>query len=264
VTLRELQQEFVRTLEVNHLDIPFLNGFKRTGSLCPEKGILVYKNNHKLGLTKTLIHTYPVLYRLLGEACFRGVAGLYIHHHHSESPNLEDYGGFFPEFIRHLALIETVPYLADVVELEWAVHRVMIGPDNVEFDWQTLSSVPLEKQGDLILYRSDNSFLIHSPFPIDRIFESNQVGFTGSDIVDLSEGAVFLYIARIGFDCKIRRIDAFSLRLLHCLDGRCALEQLPLRFCAEEDEYVEVTEKILAALPKLIREGCIAGYRLET
>lgn len=53
-----------------------------------------------LGHTRAPLEIYPVCERLVGEPFFAAMAGRYASEHASTSPDLGDYGGELPAFLR--------------------------------------------------------------------------------------------------------------------------------------------------------------------
>lgn len=252
--LHLLQCQFVEKLLAPTLDPAFITLFQ-AGRLSPESGFAIYRNNMQGGLKKALMETYPVCQRLVGEHCFQSILSHYIAEYPSQTPNLCDYGVEFPQFLLTIPFIGEVPYLGDVASLEWAIHRVLIGKEEERFDWTVLESVPSEKHQDLIFRRRSNSVLYASPYPIDRIWETNQPDFQGEDSVDLAAGENRLLLWRSGYDLRIDRLPKPEWELLTLLEGGYTLAALPTTALAREQHL-----DILDLLPRLIRAGYVSGF----
>lgn len=78
---------------------------------------------------KALGNAFPVIRAIVGAAFFRPLAREYGHTRLSTSTDLNRFGEKFPHFIRHHERAESLPYLGDVAELEWLVHRAYFAAD---------------------------------------------------------------------------------------------------------------------------------------
>ena len=65
----------------------------------------IYRNTFILSLTKALNLCYPVVKRLVGEDFFEGAAQHFVTRHPPQTAYLNQYGGDFPEFLRHECIL---------------------------------------------------------------------------------------------------------------------------------------------------------------
>jgi len=255
IKLRDLQQDFVDNLNAKQIDPIFLSQLE-AGVQPAINRFAIYSKNRRAHLLKTLVNTYPVCQKLVGEQYFKRMVSDYIEQCPSYSPSLYDYGFHLAEALTHSPFVVELPYLIDMIRLEWHIHCLLIHADEPLFDWHTLTLISNDRYGDLIFRRPLNSVLMHSPFPIDRIWETNQTDFIGNDCVDLNEGAVHLFIGRVGFELRIDRLTAIQWAILNAIDGKRSLEELLIAL----DQKVKETV-IIESLPVLIKAGYIANFR---
>ncbi len=241
--LRDLQQRFIDNLSAKRSDSLFLGLFD------------IYVNNRHIRLLKALANTYPVCQKLVGEQYFRRMVNPYLEQHSSYSPSLNDYGAGLAEALLDSPFVLGLPYLIDIVRLEWHIQCLLIGADERAFDWSMLALIPSSQYADLIFHRPANSVLMYSAFPIDRIWETNQVDFIGNDSVDLTEGAVYLFVRRFCFDIRIDRLTALQWEILNAIDGKRSLEELRTVLIGKAEEKV-----IIESLPALIKAGYIVNF----
>lgn len=262
--LKQLQQDFLQ------------NVMERKQALSGQAGTTIYQNNYLMGLIKSLVVTFPVCEQLVGENFFKTLAKHYIFDNPSEYASLNDYGNAFPAFLQDFPAVKDLDYLSYlsfVAELEWAISRVEIGVAEHFFDWGLLASIPADKQPDLILHRRQNAKLLYAPYPIDRIWQTNQPGFVGDDIVNLAEGEVYLFIYRVGYDnndndIRIDRLSSLDWEILNKIDGKTSLADLWTKFeNNNESENLSDSEnenQIEARLPFYIKRGYISRFSLPT
>ncbi|HXH54840.1 MAG TPA: DNA-binding domain-containing protein [Gammaproteobacteria bacterium] len=256
--LRDLQQDFSANLTAKRLDPIFLGLLKNARDLSTVHPFSIYVNNRRAGLLKALANTYPVCQKLVGEQYFRRMVNPYVEQCPSYSPSLNDYGFGLADALLDSPFVLELPYLIDIIRLEWHIHCILIGADEWLFDWGKLTLIPSSRYADLIFHRPGNSVLIHSPFPVDRIWETNQVDFTGNDHVDLTEGAVYLFVGRSRFDIRIERLTALQWTILTAIDGKRSLEELRIILAGKVEE-----QAIIESLPALIKAGYIAKFDMK-
>ncbi|MGB9992621.1 MNIO family bufferin maturase [Massilia sp. SM-13] len=89
--------------------------------------LALYRGNLGASWTKVLAASYPVLQQLVGEEYFAALARAYGRAWPSQSGNLDDFGGHFPEFLDSHAAAAQYPYLPDMARLERALGRGAAG-----------------------------------------------------------------------------------------------------------------------------------------
>ncbi len=199
--LAELQRAFVRELLGD--DGLRLHPYRETtlGALC-----------------EALAAIHPVCVRLVGADAFRALARRCARERPSRSPDLNDYGDELADVIAGFAPARALPYLADVARLEWALHRAR----------HTLPAPPLPlssvtEQSRFAL--APASALLGSPWPIDRIWETNQPDFAGDTEVRLDSGGAALIVAREPERASFARLAPDELVLVEKLARGLSFER---------------------------------------
>ncbi len=257
--MRDLQQHFCDNLIAKHVDSVFLNLLQEKKGLSTLRSFNIYANNRRISLLTALANTYPVCQKLVGKPYFERMAYAYLEQYPSFSPSLNDYGFALAEALLGSHFVLDLPYLIDMIRLEWHIHCILTGTNEVLFDWSKLSLIPSAQYADLIFYRSTNSILMHSPFPVDRIWETNQDDFSGNDNVDLTEGEVYLFIGRRFFDIRIDRFSTDQWIILSAIDGKRSLKDLQIALAGKLEEHAMIEN-----LPTLIQAGYIAKFDLKS
>ncbi|NEP11150.1 MAG: DUF2063 domain-containing protein [Symploca sp. SIO2C1] len=230
---------------------------KAAQNLTPAQGLAVYRGSVTGKLSQTLRSIYPVCYRLVGKNFFEATALTYIRQFPSLSPDLGDYGGQFPDFLKEFEPAAKLPYLPDVACLEWYWHRVFNGEDATGLDFQALSKVPQERWGEIIFHLPENSVLIESAYPIHRIWQVNQPEWKGEGQVNLEEGGVKIFLWRDGYEMRIDLPTEEEWQLLKAIRAKKRFEKVCEDLAAEEPAI-----DVAPLLPLLVQRGWIAGFFL--
>lgn len=198
-SLRELQTRFVSAL---------------FGEL-PGAGVAamaIYRNNLREGFIKTLALEFPVIERLVGEDYFRQLAIEFQTVHPSRAGDLHGIGAPFAQYLHERYAQSDYAYLPDVAALEWAYQQASVAADAPAFDVQSLARVAPESYGGLRFNLHPACFLVHSIYPILRIWQVNQTDNT--DTVDLSAGADHIITRRLRDGIELRRLAPAEYVLL--------------------------------------------------
>jgi hypothetical protein len=78
----------------------------------------IYRNNLLSACTQALADTFPVCQALVGETFFSGLALAFAQQQLPRARRLAFYGQGFAEFVRQFPPAQSLPYLADVAQLE--------------------------------------------------------------------------------------------------------------------------------------------------
>jgi hypothetical protein len=134
---------------------------------------VLYRGNQTATWRKTLAAAYPVVLALVGEEFFGGLARAYGRAQPSDNPDLNQFGARFAAFLRTFPHVAGLPYLPDMAELEWALHRAHYAPMAPALDAAQLAALPPEQieaatfqlQGQLLAsaYAVAPLWLAHQP-----------------------------------------------------------------------------------------------------
>lgn len=197
----------------------------RPGRFAPERLLQVYRNNFVENLTGALRAIYPVVEKLVGDGFFRYAAHEYLGQHPPRAGNLHVFGDRFAEFLATFSPAATLPYLPDVVRLEWAWHEAFHAADAAAFDATRLASVPPDEQPQLRFVLHPSARVVVSAFPIVRIFEVNQDGYAGDVAVDLDACGETALVIRRGLDVGVEPLAAGEAEFLAALAAGQTLTQ---------------------------------------
>jgi len=175
----------------------------------------------------------------------------YIKDHHSDSPNLGDYGEDFSKFIDGFAPAQQVPYLSETALLEWNYHRAFHAPDFIPVDFSLVLQKDFSEQQALKFILNPTLKLLKASYPVDKIWLAHQGEEEKFTDIDLNDGPVYLIVWRDGIEIKLNRIEKTHWELLQAIKSGENLLLLCENFPSLDMPSV---------LPEIICKGWIVDY----
>jgi hypothetical protein len=196
----------------------------------PADRLDIYRNTFVAGVIRALRLSFPAVARLVGTDFFDGAAGLFMAQHPPHEAWLDAYGSDFPEFLRDFPPAASLPYLADVARLEWAVSRALHAPDTAPLDLARLQALQPEDQALVCFAVHPSVSLLCADYPADAIWRGVLDGDDDAlAVVDLASGPVHLLAERGADGVEVSRLDAAAWRFAAAL---CAGRPLAEIFAA--------------------------------
>lgn len=280
LNLIALQQRFVDAVlsetKVAVLDIV-------PGTLTADKRIGIYRHNVMATLSGALGDIYPVVKHLVGDAFFAELARAVILAHPSLSGDLNQFGAALPSFLSTYPHAAELPYLPDVARVEWACHTVFHAADTepIVLDQfaQTLSAVPPDRLGEVVLRVQPMLTLVASKYPVGRIWELNQGELNQRELnqddlqgavptEDAEQWAVDLAVAesvvvyRDGFEVVVKTVGPDAFQFLSALKaGRALGEAADMALQSAGDSGALDLQGMLAAF---VQSGVIIQIECPT
>ena len=121
------QSDFIKAVFDAELDTP--EGLCNPEGTPATKRFSVYRNNVAASLTEALEVTFPTVQKLVGEAFFKAMAGVFLRQHPPDSPLLMQYGTKMPDFLARFEPVIHLGYLPDVARIELALTQSYHGAD---------------------------------------------------------------------------------------------------------------------------------------
>ncbi len=209
-SLREIQQRAYRAIVWDQNVVPM------TAQRAARLG--VYRNNARETFRKTIAATYPVVQRLVGEPCFRGLAEHFMRDFPSRAGDLGRFGAELATLLDIYYRDTEFAYLADVARLEWACAEAETAAEALSLDLLQLAAVNEDEHAALRFAMRPPVRFVSSRYPVLRIWEANQ----GDDVepVDLGAGAEHVLVMRRAAEVRLHRLDAATFAFARSLaDG---------------------------------------------
>lgn len=191
--LRDLQAAFAGVVKGE--DQPRLEAAVVGDAITAAARLRVYRHHVEQSLATALAETFSTVQAIVGEDFFRAMAKRHVARDLPRQPVLSEYGADFPAFIAGYEPAASLPYLADVARLDWALNLAFHSPAANHLTAADLSLLPAERVAELPIALAPGATILRSSYPIDRIWRVSQPG--GADeTVDLGGGGVSLLVLR--------------------------------------------------------------------
>ena len=173
----------------------------------------VYRNNVAVSLTEALEAAFPVVQKLVGEAFFKAMAGVFLRAHPPASPLMMHYGAEFPGFLAGFEPARGLPYLPDVARLEQALRASYHAADATPVAPDALAAIAPERLETLRFGFAPALRLIQSDYPIVGIWRANSEASAPKP----GTGPECALITRPGFDPRVNAVAPPAAPILAAL-----------------------------------------------
>ncbi len=155
----------------------------------------IYQGSITEGLATHLRAVYAVCETVVGEAFFTGLAYEFIKQTPCYTNDLAQYGDSFADFVSTFPPAADLPYLANVCRLCWYRHCCQQQQQYSQFDIAKFALIDDAKKDEIILLLQPTHYLLHSSYPIDKIWDlCQQSNHEYAAPIDLDSGGVNLFI----------------------------------------------------------------------
>ncbi len=159
--LLELQRDFKAAVLSGEASDSLISALE-PGVLNATDRLKIHGNNYRQTLTAALAGIFPVAQAFVGDEFLGGMLRRYVLEVPPQEAVLSVYGQGVPAFARSFSPAQNIPYLADIMALEWAVHELQHAREQRSHDSTALRAAL--KNGPLCL--SPNARMVDSAFPV--------------------------------------------------------------------------------------------------
>lgn len=180
-----------------------------------QKRFNVYRNNVASSLTEALVTGFPVIHKLVGDAFFRAMAGVFLRAHPPQSPVLSGYGEALPAFLESFPPVAHLPYLADVARLELALRASYHAADQRALAPEAFAAIPPETLMETRFTLAPALILLRASHAAFDIWRANMV----TDAPKPRAEAQDIAVTRPGFDPAPHLLPAGAFAFLSALQS---------------------------------------------
>jgi len=255
--LHELQKQFLNDLFNLEESPKIVSVISETDSRSAVDQFISYRDSVIAGIIEALAISYPVVKKLVGEQFFNHIAQKFIQLNRSLSPDLNNYGYQFSDFINTLKSTDSVPYLTDIAKLEWAWQKIINGDNIKPGNLHLLSNLNEQQNEKLKFELTPHTSLIQSKFPIQQIWQVNQKESLFETEIQLTDNEIYLLIWRNELDMNITPIGNEQWDFLFLIHQDILFTDICQKF---NELYPQ--HDIGALLTQCIQSGWIYSYKI--
>jgi hypothetical protein len=186
----------------------------------------VYRNTVAVSLTEALETGFPTVRKLVGDAFFRAMAGIFLRANPPSDPRLALYGTHFPGFLARFEPALHLRYLPDVARLDLGMRQSYHAADAAPFDTSGLEPAAVLSLKPRL---APATLILSSRHPVFAIWRCN----TETDAPKPDAVQQDVMIARKGFDPVPHLLPQGGLTLARALKGRLTLAEAMTRTLAD-------------------------------
>ena len=195
---------------------------------CDEKvlpmRLQIYRNNIVGSLTKAMQSTYPLIVVLTGENFAASMLRSFVRENPPPEACLARYGAGLDRFIEKFAPARSLPYLADIARLEWAMNESFYAPDESPLSLSNLHNIPHCELADTTLRLRSSVRLLESRWPLLAIREfCLKENRDESETFDLDQGGCKIMAYRPAPSVELVSLDLPEYKFLRGVQARRAL-----------------------------------------
>ncbi|MCG8488609.1 MAG: putative DNA-binding domain-containing protein [Chromatiales bacterium] len=188
--------------------------------LSAEQACEVYRRSSQGARVAALSDVYPVCRQLLGRQSFDGLARKFVRRNSSTQPDLNRFGDGFSAFVDTVVDTQKVfaglPWLGELVALEWACHSIYYADDDPPLDLGPLADA---EPSQLFLRPISALVWLRTTWPVHAIRAAHRDGDDPSAL-RIEPGEWCLVIERRGYEAWVEVVDTELWRLLDsCAQG---------------------------------------------
>jgi hypothetical protein len=218
------------------------------------RGLQAYQANGHMLAERALRAAYPVLLQMLGEESFAALARAFWHTDPPVCGDVAQWGASLNAFVRNSIQLQDTPYLPDVAQAEWALHRCATAPDR-ETHLASLVLLTTQDPQSLVLTLAPGVVPLRSEWPLASLLLAHLQGVPSLQEVSAElqcRTAQDIVIWRNGFQPSLRLALPGEVTWLEALQTGVSLE--PALTDTADLDFAQW-------LPLAVRTGLVLGVQ---
>ena len=251
--LKTIQEDFTsHLLNKKNLNIIKESSYSKLETLAR---LNIYRNNVLSNFESILSSIFEVTKNIIGSDNFKKLAIEYSKEFPSKSGDLNNYGNFFPRFLKsHKPL-----YLSDLAQLELFYHQSYFAKDCDFFDIKKFQKISPEKYKNITFTLHPSCFLLSSKFPIFSIWK-NKIK-NGKKIININNPEFatpeFVITARAIDGCVINKLSQEEFLFLFLIKKEEKLYNIFEKICKKTKKEIDIGK----LMNHFISNGIITNFK---
>lgn len=195
----------------------------------------IYRNNFLIGLGEALKANFPVTLQLVGRDFFEQATRRFVLANPPQRPCLFEYGAAFPDYLRDLPQLGSLPYVAEMARLEFARIAAYNAPTEQYVSADVLAGLPPEQLEALPLRRARHAQIVRVDTPILELWKAHQAAEPDISGIDMTPRPHALLVCRPDRTLMVQELDAPAAQFLSAAENETVLG-LAAAQCVPEDD----------------------------
>ncbi len=192
----------------------------------PSGGLQIHINNYQSTLSNHFSVILPVTAAFVGDVFLRTSLKHYLRDEPPSKPQLSEYGGNFSEYLKNYKACETVPFISDLVRLEWSINKVLNAPEQM---YPTPETWPTFNFSDLRL--STAIEIIASDYPLLSLWMAGNGQLPAESVNPNSGGQIIAVVRTQDNGVELYSLTQEERSLLKRIDNKTVSEsEIPTDF----------------------------------
>ncbi len=207
--LQTVQNQMRDTIVSGDASAATLAAYIDDNGIDAERRLQVYRNNFRESLTEALRGIFPGAIAFIGDEFFTGIVAEFVKTSPPDRPQLSGYGGDFADFFRTFEHAKRVAYVADLMELEWAIHESQNAPNADRYSPE--EALNALDTGTLSVHPSLR--LVEAPTPIVSFWMVTK-GQLKPELIRVDSGGEQAAVVRVDGAVQLQPLDKDDFLLL--------------------------------------------------
>lgn len=191
-----------------------------------QDGCRVYRSSSRGTRARALRDVYPVCRRLVGDNCFDAMAADCVRHYPSRHADLNQFGSAFvdltEELTRRSAAFSELPWLPDLVRLEWLCHTLYYRDEDPPLHLDLLNRL---NSSQLMISPAKRVAWMRSKWPVHQIWTLHRLPYV-PPLMHIAAGDWFIVAERHATGTSAGATDEALWQLLDACDTPMCIDEL--------------------------------------
>ena len=197
--------------------------------------LAIYRNNFLISLCEALRANFPVTLQLVGGDFFEQAARRFVLAHPPQRPCLFEYGAGFPDYLRGLPQLNSLPYVAEMARFEFARIAAYNAPTEQHVSPEMLAALPPDRLKAFPIRRARHAQIVTVHAPVLELWTAHQKPDPDLSGIDMTRRPHALLVCRPERMLTVRELDPSTAQFLSAVESETHLGAAAAQCGAEDD-----------------------------
>ncbi len=171
----------------------------------------VYQNNVFGAMQEYIAEVYPATKGVVGDDFFKYIVQLLVQTRPPKQGNVHVYGDALAEMATQIEGADALPYLPDLISLEWAMHQAYYAEVGEILD---PTAMPQDQLLSAEVTVNESATMIASQYPIEQIYRQSLPDYEGEVSIHLDQSQDNLLVNKRGFKVNLASLNNAQVALI--------------------------------------------------